>query len=99
MGRHYSRQQAGHPDEAKLLLQLNGELDSGEEEAIRIHLQRCGQCQARIQTLKKGMNAYGAYREAAFLPAVGMPPKGWREFPALLDRIAASDYRWKRNAG
>ena len=88
--RHTLRQHRDHPDEKKLLLLLDGELNSREARAIGIHLQRCRECRAKTQTLLEGLNALAEYTRAAFLPGVGAPPKGWNEFPALLDRIATA---------
>jgi hypothetical protein len=79
-------QRADHPDEKMLLLLLDGE-PHRDARPIRIHLQRCRKCQTKMQTLQAGLYAFAEYGQAAFLPAAGAAPKGWSEFPALLDRM------------
>lgn len=88
MGHQRLRQHTDHPDEEKVLLLLDGELNEREASAIGLHLEHCWECQTRVQRLKDGIYAFVEYREAACLPAVGTPPKGWSEFPDMLDRIA-----------
>ena len=85
--RHTLRQHRDHPDEKKLLLLLDGELHSRETRQIEIHLQRCRKCRVKMQTMQAGLYALAEYRQA-FLPAAGAPPKGWSEFPAMLNLVS-----------
>ena len=73
-----------------MLLLLDGELSPPEAEAVGIHLDRCGECQAKMQGLQKGLRALAEYRQAAFRVELGAPPKGWSEFSAMLDRISTA---------
>ena len=64
-----------HSGEALLLLLLDGELNPRETEAISIHLQRCGHCQATMQQLQKGIEAFLEYSQATLLPIVSAPQR------------------------
>jgi anti-sigma factor RsiW len=77
---HPGRQPA-HPDEQKLLLLLDGELTLRDARPIRKHLERCRACRAKVRTMQAGLCALAEYGRADLLP-----PKGWSEFRALLDR-------------
>jgi hypothetical protein len=79
-----------HPDEKKLLLLLDSELKSREARPIRMHLERCRACRAKMQTMRQGLFALEEYGQAAFPPLTGAPPKGWSEFRALLNRESTS---------
>jgi anti-sigma factor RsiW len=95
--RHQPKQIADHPNEENVLLLLGGELTSREARALKVHFEQCAECRERIQEMQAGMCAFGDYIRKAFLPAVGAPPKEWREFRGLLDRITAkSPSRIKR---
>jgi len=72
-----------------VLLLLDGELPCPEAEEVGTHLQNCGECQVKMARLKKGIDTYVVYGLAALAAAVGTPPNGWKDFPTLLDRIAA----------
>lgn len=87
---HATRKRAGHPEEQQLLLLLDGELNSREGKSLASHLQWCRECRAKRQTLLEGLDALAEYSQSVLAPAAGRPPKGWNEFPALLDRIATA---------
>jgi len=63
--RHTPRQPADHSSEEKLLLLLDGELSSREARAIGIHLRRCRECRAKMQTLQEGFSVLAEYLQSA----------------------------------
>ncbi|HEY2014745.1 MAG TPA: zf-HC2 domain-containing protein [Bryobacteraceae bacterium] len=84
---------ADHPDEHRLLLLLDSELNPRELTQIKSHLRQCRKCRAIVRRLQQGMNAFGEYRQAVFLPGAGAPPRCWSAFPDLLDRTLAANER------
>jgi hypothetical protein len=58
MRHQYLSQYPDHPEEDKVLLMLDDELNIPEAEVIRIHLQQCRPCYRKMLELRKGMNVF-----------------------------------------
>jgi anti-sigma factor RsiW len=98
--RHNLKQQpADHFEEETLLLLLGGELNVRAAKTIGTHLERCPQCRSTMRELQKGINAFVEYSQAVLSPSAGTPPQGWRQFPAMLDRVSRAAARKPKQGG
>lgn len=79
-----------HPDEGRLLLLIEGELSSEEASEVQAHLHHCWDCRGKTQKFQNGIYAFVDYSQTTFLPGVGEPPNGWREFDGLLDHASSA---------
>src|SRR5271165_499615 len=59
---------AGHPPLDLLLLHMEGELESNEAEAVRLHVGQCVPCRAECEQLGRGMARFAAFCDGVALP-------------------------------
>lgn len=80
------RSRQTHFDERDLLLYCDGELSPSLAARVRIHLETCGECEARLEETEHSLDAWDAYRRE-MLDALPPPPRPWanlyREFDGV----------------
>ena len=52
---------------------------------------QCEECRAGLRTLRTGHDAFAEYGESVLIPRAGAPPKAWRDFVPLLERISTEN--------
>ena len=80
MQHHDSVEHPRHPDERRLFLLLEKELNPDEAAAVGAHLHGCGKCQTRMRTLESGIEAVRRYNHAIASDVLGTPPRNWSGF-------------------
>jgi len=78
-----------HPDDDQLLLALDRELSPGETAEVERHIGTCWDCRARYHEMHRGMLTFAEYRNKVYLPALESAPRGFRQFPSLLNKTAS----------
>jgi hypothetical protein len=78
-----------HPDENELLLALERELPPADVAAVERHIGTCWACRARYHEIHRGILAFVEYRDKLYLPELEPAPGDFRQFPSLLNKIAA----------
>jgi hypothetical protein len=79
---------AGHPEEAVLLLAIEGELSEQDAERIEAHTRGCRLCQTRLSEVEQGFAVYDEYRKTVLLPELQPDPDSFREFPKRLSELS-----------
>src|SRR4051812_25377466 len=77
----------GHPSEEQLLRCLDGELDHGDLEAVRGHLDACWTCRMRSAGIQEAIVEYARERERVSIP---QPPSPWKNLNAEFQSIHRS---------
>ena len=80
-----------HPEEAQLLLYIDGELPRGKANAVRSHLEACWECRAQVEELQTAIGECVRYRKNVLAPMLPPAPQAWKalDFESVEAELAA----------
>ena len=85
--RNHQVSQDWHLTEDDLILYVGGELTAKESVKASEHLQVCWTCRTKMAGIEETISGFVSYMDAALVPSLGSPPRGWQTFQSRLRHV------------